>query len=823
MKTKVRKILSLVIIAIVVFGMYVSYAGIGSIDDLKHSLKYGLDINGGVYVVMKADTSGIKSSDVKSTMEQTKEVLERRVNAMGISEATVSIENGNRLRIEMPGVKNTKAAIKRIGQTAQLKFTLADGTEVLSGSDIKNAEAAMDQENGGYKIVLTFTSEGRTKFASATERAASGKVNATVKDSDGNSVDSTSIVIWLDDEILTAPTCESKIDSDSCEITSGAGGYSKNEASTEAALIRGGSLPVSLTEERSSVTSATIGADALDKSIKAGIIGLILVFVLMLIMYNMLGLFADIALMLYVMLVLWIMAAMGGVLTLPGIAGIILGIGMAVDANVVIFSRIKEEIGKGRSIRVAVDEGFKHALVTVLDSQITTLIATVILYQLGDTSVKGFALTLMISIIVSIFTAVVITQIFVNTLADSKNPKLSWFGCKADGTPKKIVKKELHFIENRKKFYVVSAAVIITGLVFLGVKGFNYGIDFTGGTMIQMNMHEKVDISKVEKAIDKYDLNETITYSGSKKHEIVIKTTKALKTKERTAVAETIEKEFGLKSSDVIESSEIGPTVGSGLKKNAMKSIGLAALGMLIYIIIRFRSWKYGVAAVAGILHDVLVLIAVYAIFGIEVNNPFIAVILTIVGYSINDTIVIFDRVRENSRTMRGQPLVDILDVSISQTLDRSIMTSATTIISIIPLLIMVSAYLSEFVLPLMIGVVSGTYSSICLCSPLYFEFNRKEEADRLKEVEKSKARIEAKRAKKHKKAAAALPEAEEKSAEKAEKPAETAAETNASENAEEKTPAKNAQKKNQNQNQRKNQSRKSRKSKNKSKKRKRK
>ncbi|MGN0708764.1 MAG: protein translocase subunit SecF, partial [Anaerovoracaceae bacterium] len=627
----------------------------------------------------------------------------------------------------------------------------------------------------------------------------------------------TSIVIWLDDEILTAPTCESKIDSDSCEITSAGGGYTRSNASTEAALIRGGSLPVSLTEERSSVTSATIGANALNKSIKAGIIGLILVFVLMLLMYNMLGLFADIALMLYVMLVLWIMAAMGGVLTLPGIAGIILGIGMAVDANVVIFSRIKEEIGKGRSIRVAVDEGFRHALVTVLDSQITTLIATVILYQLGDTSVKGFALTLMISIIVSIFTAVVITQIFVNTLADAKNPKLSWFGCKPDGTPKKLVRKELHFIENRKKFYILSAAVIITGLVFLGVKGFNYGIDFTGGTMIQMDMHKKVDISKVEKTIDKYDLHETITYSGQDKHEIIIKTTKALKTNERTAVAESIEKEFDLTSKDVIESQEIGPTIGSGLKKNAMKSTGLAALGMLIYIIIRFRSWKYGVAAVAGILHDVLVLIAVYAIFGIEVNNPFIAVILTIVGYSINDTIVIFDRVRENSRLMRGQPLMDILDVSISQTLDRSIMTSATTIISIIPLLIMVSTYLSEFVLPLMVGVVSGTYSSICLCSPLYYEFNRKEEADRLKEVEKSKARIEAKRAKKHKNNANALPEAEKPAPENAaETSAEATAETNASEGAE-KAPVKKTQ------NQKKNQSRKSRKSGNKNKKRKKK
>ena len=388
----------------------------------------------------------------------------------------------------------------------------------------------------------------------------------------------------------------------------------------------------------------------------------------MLLMYNVLGLFADIALMLYIMLVLWIVVALNGVLTLPGIAGIILGIGMAVDANVVIFSRIKEEIGKGRSIRVAVDEGTKHALVTVLDSQITTLIATVILYELGATAVKGFALTLMISIIVSIFTAVVITQIFVDVLADSKFASYKMFGCKADGTPKNIVTKELHFIEKRKIFYIISGVVIATGIIFLGVRGFNYGIDFTGGTMIQMNMEKKVPIKDIEKSIDKFDLNESIVYTGSGEKQVIIKTTKALKTDERTEVTNAIEKEFGLTDKNVIASNEFGPTVGEQLKGNALKSILLAALGMLIYIIIRFRSWKYGVAAVAGLLHDVLVLIAVYTIFHVEVNNPFIAVILTIVGYSINDTIVLFDRIRENRRLLRGQPLPDILNKSVSQT-----------------------------------------------------------------------------------------------------------------------------------------------------------
>jgi SecD/SecF fusion protein len=369
------------------------------------------------------------------------------------------------------------------------------------------------------------------------------------------------------------------------------------------------------------------------------------------------------------------------------------------------------------------------------------------MYELGSTTVKGFAVTLMISIVVSIFTAVVITQLFVGALADSKFARNAFFGCKPDGTPKKLVKKEFHFIEKRKIFYCISAVVIIAGLVTLGFKGFNYGIDFTGGTMIQMDLGQKVAISEVEKTIKSYDLNPEIVYSGADKHEVIIKTTKALDAAGRDKVQKTIEEKYSLNDDSVVASEEFGGTIGKEIKNNAVKSIIIAALGMLLYIIFRFRSWKYGVAAIAGILHDVLVMIAVYAIFGITVNNPFIAAILTVVGYSINDTIVIFDRVRENSHLMRGKPTMQILDHSINQTLDRSVMTSMTTLISIVPLLVLVSTQLSQFILPLMVGVATGTYSSIFLCSPLYYEFNKKAEASKYVAQQKAKQRIEAKKA----------------------------------------------------------------------------
>ncbi|HAT82319.1 protein translocase subunit SecD [uncultured Eubacterium sp.] len=747
MKSQVRKVLSVVIIAVVILGWCASIFGMGPVKKIKDTLNYGLDINGGVFVVMQADTKGMSPSKTKTVMEQTREVINKRVNAMGISEATVSIEGTNRLRIEMPGVKDADTAIKRIGKTAKLKFTLADGTEVLSGSDVKNAAAAVDSQNGGYKITMKFTGAGQSKFAQATERAASGNVNATVEER-GQKVDPTAIVIKLDDDILTAPTVREKIDNDSCEITRN-GGFSEEEASQTAALIRGGALPVSLTEAQSSVESASIGANALDKSIVAGAIGLGLVFLLMLFMYNVLGLIADVALALYVLIVLWVMAGMGAVLTLPGIAGIVLGIGMAVDANVIIFSRIKEEIGQGRSIRVAVSTGFKHALTTVLDSQITTLIATIVLYQLGSTTVKGFAVTLMISILASIFTAVVISQIMVGTLAESKSARYRFFGCNNDGTPRNFVKKQFRFIQHRKIFYCASAAVILCGLVFLGVRGFNYGIDFTGGTSIEMNMGQKVSIPKVEKTISEFKLDPSIVYSGEGQKNVIIKTTKGLTTPQRKAVTDKLRSAYGLGEKSIISSQEFGATVGKEIRNNAIKSILIAAFFMLLYIIFRFKTWKYGVAAIAGIGHDVLVMIAFYAIFGVTVNNPFIAAILTIVGYSINDTIVIFDRVRENRHIMRNTPVGEVLDTSINQTLNRSIMTSLTTVVSIIPLLVMVSGTLAQFVLPLMVGVLCGTYSSIFLCSPLYYEFNRSAERSRYQQQQKAKERIEAKKAQK--------------------------------------------------------------------------
>lgn len=746
MKNTTRKIWAIIILVLIVFGGVVFFKGIGSVKPLKDKMKYGLDINGGVYVLLEAK-SDKKGQDQTKLMEQTKSVLENRVNAMGISEATVSIEGKNRIRVEMPGVEDADSAIKQIGRTAQLKFLLADGTFVMNGNEVKDAGFAQDTDHGQYKITMDFTNKGSDDFAAATEKAASGQITPTMTDESGRTVDPTAVVIMLDDKVVSAPTVNQKIVSRSCEIFR-PGGFTKEEASQTSALIRGGALPASLTEVNSSVETATIGENALKTSVKAGFLGLLLVFLVMILVYRLLGVIASIALTLYVEVVLWIMAGLGAVLTLPGIAGIILSIGMAVDSNVIIFTRIREEIEKGKSERVAIDMGFKSALPTVIDSQTTTLIAAFVLYLIGTTAVKGFALTLMIGTVCSIFTAVFITQIFVQLLGNSRFCKPSIFGIGKDGQARFKWKKQFRFIKNRKAFYAISAVIIIIGMCFAAVKGFNYGIDFTGGTTIQLDMHEKVKIDDVKKTIKDYDLKPTIVYAGKNNDQIVIRTIKALRAADRDKVVATLGHKYGITDKDVLASEQFGPTVGKELRHNAVKSILIAGFFMLLYIIFRFKTWKYGVAAVSGLLHDILITLSLYAIFGFTINNPFIAGILTVVGYSINDTIVVFDRIRENHKFYKRKELEQLVDSSINQTLSRSIITSLTTLIVMVPLFFVVSSNLREFLIPLIIGVTAGTYSSIFLCSPLYYEFTRKESVSKYTE---NKNKQDKQRAKKNK------------------------------------------------------------------------
>lgn len=421
-----KKAAAIILAILIACGWYVSLCGAGPVKPLKDQLRLGLDMVGGVSVVMEAQTDAT-GAELKQLMNQTQAVIENRVNEMGLSEPVITIEGEKRIRVELPGAENADEAIQSIGRTAQLSFVTADGNVVLDGNNVKDAVAEQYKGNesrliGTYVVSLTFDSAGATAFENATRAIMNGEITSATEGINPNQ-----ILIMLDDQVISDPAVSQIIASTSCQIT---GTFGQEYASNLAALIRGGALPVGLQEIETQVEGPTLGLNAARTSVIAGAIGVGLILLLMLVAYRLMGITADIALLLYVLIVFWVMVAMNGVLTLPGIAGMILSIGMAVDANVIIFSRIKEEVGEGKSIRVAVDSGFKRALSTIIDSQVTTIIASVILYQLGTGAVRGFAMTLMIGIFASLLTAVVVTQLYLSLFADSKLATKKLFGIK---------------------------------------------------------------------------------------------------------------------------------------------------------------------------------------------------------------------------------------------------------------------------------------------------------------------------------------------------------------------------------------------------------
>lgn len=713
-----KKVVAVLLILVIAFGLYFSIEGVNGNGSVSDRMRLGLDMVGGVSVVMEAQTN-LTGAELKTLMEQVKAVMEKRVNEFGLTEPVIAIENENRIRIELPGAQDAQAAIEMIGQTAQLSFKTTDGSLVVDGKNVKNASSQPYQGYEGaligtYVVALEFDAEGAANFEEATRAIVNGEIKSASDQYHDNQ-----ILILLDDDVISEPMVTTVITGTNAQIT---GSFNQEESSSLAALIRGGSLPVALTEVQTEVVGPTLGLDAASSSFLAGGLGIALILLIMLIFYKIMGLVADLSLMLYILIVLWVMIGLNAVLTLPGIAGIILSVGMAVDSNVIIFSRIREEINSGKSVRVAVQAGYKRAISTITDSQVTTIIAAVILYQFGTGSVRGFATTLLIGIIASLFTAVFVSQLFLVLLAESRR-----FGTeKAFGAAqRKIVegKKQFTFIEHRKLFYIVSVAVLIVGLGIGTIRGYNLGIDFTGGTMIQLNMGQEIAVEDIKTALEEHSIVADIQHAGNNNEKIVLKTTQVLSNEERVALSESLYQSFSVATAQdefIEQAGLIGPSVGSQLKVNALKAIFLSALAMLAYIAFRFK-WKFGVAAIITLLHDALMLLAFYGLFHVQLNSPFIAGLLIVIGYSINDTIVIFDRIRENMIYMKKSNLETLIDTSINQSIGRSIMTSVTTVAAIVPLIMISGDAIRAFALPLTVGVTLGTVSSITIASGLYY------------------------------------------------------------------------------------------------------
>lgn len=706
---KNKGILSLILVALLTILLgFTTVVGLGS----KHTgaaknIKLGLDLAGGVSITYQAKGETPSESEMKDTVYK----MQKRVEQYS-TEAGVYQEGADRITIEIPGVTDANKVLTELGKPGSLEFQDESGNVVLQGTDVKTATAKIIEKETGAKeniVELNLTKEGGKKFAEATKANIGKPIN-----------------IVYDGEVISNPMVNEEITGGQAVIS---GNFTYEEVENLAATIRIGGLKVELEELNSSVVGAQLGEEAISTSLLAGVIGLIIIFIFMCVVYRLPGFAASIALCIYTGIVLVALNAFDITLTLPGIAGIILGIGMAVDANVIIFARVKEELAAGRNVRTALKTGFQKALSAILDGNVTTLIAALVLGMMGSGSVKGFAQTLALGIVVSMFTALVVTRIIIFSLYA--------VGCKSEklyGTQKE--RKTINFLGKKKTFFGISIALVLSGFVAMGIfaaKGdgaLNYSLEFMGGTATNVTFNEDYSIKEIDSQIvpiiEKTTGDRNVQTQKIKGTNQVSIKTQTLDLEKREAMIAALVEKFGVDESKITYNN-IGSTVSSEMRRDAVVAVLVATLCMLIYIWLRFKDFRFASSAIIALLHDVLVVLAFYAIARVSVGNTFIACMLTIVGYSINATIVIFDRIREENKIKsRKDTLEDIVNRSITQTLTRSIYTSFTTFVMVALLFVMGVSSVKEFAAPLMVGVAVGAFSSVCITGALWYVMKTK-------------------------------------------------------------------------------------------------
>ena len=738
---KKRNAIIALILAIVLIagGAYMVVNGVGAEGSgSAENINLGLDLAGGVSITYQAVGDGTPSNE---DMDDTVYKLQKRVEGYS-TESQVYREGTDRINIEIPGVSDANAILADLGKPGSLYFISQNGSDgsanyslvgykengkpdyeltksieelekdgsiVLTGTDIKAAQAGSsqnDMKNIEYVVDLTLNDEGSKKFATATTEAA--------KNHD-------TIMIYYDGDDVSVPSVNEPITGGSAYIT---GMNDFEEAEALASTIRIGGLKVELEELRSNVVGAQLGSEAISTSIKAGIIGFALVCIFMIAIYFVPGVAASLALSLYVVLMVICLDLFDITLTLPGIAGIILSIGMAVDANVITFARIREEIALGKSVSGAIQSGYKKALSAIIDGNVTTLIAAAVLGILGSGSIIGFAQTLALGIVLSMFTALVVTKILLKALYAVGLKDVKFYGKAKD-------RKEVNFLTKKNIFIAASLAVIVAGFVCMGVnkasgKGaLNFSLEFLGGTSTNVSFSEDMSLADIDANI--VPKIEEITGDSNVQvqkvagtNEVIFKT-RTLSVDEREAFNDMMVNNFSVDEAS-ITAETISSTVSSEMQKDAVIAVVVAIVLMLIYIWFRFKDMRFGASSVIALAHDVLVVLAFYAFLRISVGSTFIACMLTIVGYSINATIVIFDRVRERLVAMKkNESLEELLNSCVNQTLSRSVFTSLTTFIMVLVLYILGVSSIKEFALPLMAGILCGTYSSVCLACAIWY------------------------------------------------------------------------------------------------------
>lgn len=710
--SKKKGIISLLILAALIAGGI--YTVIFGLDADKTgsaaNIKQGLDLAGGVSITYQVVGEEEPS---KEDMADTIYKLQKRVEGYS-TEAVVYQEGSDRINIEIPGVSDANAILEELGKPGSLAFYDVEGNEVLAGTDVASAQATTQPDSMGNSqpvVALTLNKEGTEKFAEATKAAAPNN---------------DPIYIVYDNQIVSYPSVKSEITDGNCVIE-GMGSY--EEAEKLASTIRIGGLKLELEELRSNVVGAQLGEDAVKTSLQAAVIGFALVAIFMIAVYYIPGLASVIALIVYVILTMLLLNGFDITLTLPGIAGIILSIGMAVDANVIIFARIREEIATGKTVNSAIKIGFKKALSAIVDGNVTTLIAALVLGIMGTGTIKGFAQTLGLGIVVSMFTALVVTRFVLNAFYALGITNEKFYG-------KAKERKSINFLSKKPAFFAISLAVIVAGFVFMGINKandgeiLNYSLEFKGGTSTNITFNEDLSLADIDANVvpvvsDVIGGGAIQTQKVQGTNEVIIKT-KTLTVEQREALNQAMADEFGV-DTEKITAETISSTISGEMKKNAVLSVTIATICMLLYIWLRFKDIRFGASSVLALVHDVLVVLGFYAIVKVSVGSTFIACMLTIVGYSINATIVIFDRIRENLGTAgRKSDIAEVVNNSINQTLSRSIFTSLTTFIMVAVLYVLGVTSIREFALPLMAGIICGAYSSVCLAGALWYLFRTK-------------------------------------------------------------------------------------------------
>jgi protein-export membrane protein, secD/secF family len=686
-------------------------------------IKLGLDLAGGVSITYQTVQQNPSDEDMADTIYK----LQQRVQNYS-TEAEVYREGGNRINIDIPGVSDANAILDELGKPGSLLFVDPQGQTVLTGDQVATAKAGIIDNNGKseYVVSLTFTDEGSKAFEEATAKLIGQR-----------------IAIIYDNVVYSNPTVQTAITGGNAQIT---GMTSYDEAKNLASTIRIGSLSLELEELRSNVVGAKLGQTAISTSMKAAVVGFVVLAAFMIGVFLLPGAASVIALALYIILEILLLSAFEITLTLPGIAGIILSIGMAVDANVIIFTRIKEEIALGKSVYESINSGFKKALSAIIDGNVTTLIAAAVLYIRGSGTVKGFAQTLALGIILSMFTALFVTKFILKAFYNVGLDDVKFYGKKPD-------RESINFVGMRKITLSVAAVVLIIGVIFAGVNKsqiggfFNYGLDFKGGTSTNVTFNKDYSLEEISKEI--VPVVESVTGEAGTQtqkvqgtNQVIIKT-RSLSLDEREKLNKALADKFGV-DAEKITAESISGAVSSEMKKDAVVATVLATILMLIYIWIRFRDFSFAAGSILALLHDVFIVISCYAIFRWSVGSTFIACILTILGYSINATIVIFDRIRENKTILpKSTAKEELINKSVTETLTRSIYSSLTTFITIFILFLMGVPSIREFALPIMVGIVAGTYSSVFLSSVFWYllsnKFDKKIEEKKAENAKKKK------------------------------------------------------------------------------------